>query len=62
MQGSRPVLALGSHVGAMLDEEPRQIYIPLEGCPIERSRPVLPLGSYIGAVFNEKPCQIQMTP
>ena len=39
MQRSRPVIALGCRVGAMLDEEPGQIHMTPFERPMQRSRP-----------------------
>ena len=62
MQWSRPVLAPGCRVCAVLDEEPGQIHMTHFGCPMQRSRPVVALGCRVGAVLDEEPGQINMTP
>ena len=50
MQQSRPVIALGCRVGAMLDEELGQIHMTPFERPMQRSCPVISLGCRVGAV------------
>ena len=58
MQWSPPVLVLGCHVGAMLDEEPGQPHTN-RGRPVQRSPPGRVMG-YL--TLNEEPGQIYITP
>ena len=61
MQRSRPALALGCHIGAVLNEEPDNIHTAPSGRQMQRSRPVLVPGCRVGAVLDEKPHYIHIT-
>jgi len=61
IQRSRPVLVLGFHIGAMLDEEPCEIQMTVLRRPMERSQPIVVRGFYICAVLYEEPCEIHTT-
>ena len=62
MQRSHPVIALGWHVGAVLDEEAGHVLMTPLGHLMQRSRPVIALGCHVGAVLDEEPGQIHTTP
>jgi hypothetical protein len=53
MQRSTPVLVLGGHVGAVLDEESCEIHIMIEQRVMQPSCPILVPACRIGAVLGE---------
>jgi hypothetical protein len=53
MEWSPPTLILGRYIGAVLDEQLRDIEITVKGSQVKRSRPTLILGCYIGTMLNK---------
>ena len=62
MERSPPARAVGCHIGAVLDEEPCEIEIPLLRRVMEGSPPKLILGCSVGAVLNKELHKIEMAP
>ena len=62
MQQGRPVLILGCHIGAVLDEELGHIHMTPFERPKQWSRPMLILCCRVGAVLDKEPGHIHITP
>ena len=59
-QRSRPIHALGRHVGAVLDEASREFQVTDRRRRMQRNRPVLVLDRHVGVVLYKEPREIQM--
>ena len=55
-------MLVGYCVRAVLEEEPSEIEMTIEECPMERSPPILVLVCCVGAVLDEEPCKVEMAP
>ena len=61
MQGCRAVKVLGRNVGAVLEKEPRKLYVTPFGRLKQRCRLAVVTGCGIGTMLDEEPCNFYMS-